>query len=948
MLKLAAGTAGAAAAGWLWSAPAAEASPSPHLATGSSNAGPLDAVVFGDAASESAHGLTTTFSDIVTGGLNQPARVLNPADGFWGGTVGATLACKPKGPTYVTVKLWGSDVDDLLGNRLQLFVDGKQVGHYHLGAVDPLDIASDEARSPGRFYLHTLPLPEEVTAGKESVALEIRSMAPIAGYAQTATQYYKSMQKPTRGIYRLYTHSDPYFSLDDGDVTGTLPVAPVRPSPGREVLDLVMAKVVAQANAEASRTGPQLDVWFLEFLGRAFKMPATKAYGNPAVPGQVASSLDAIYWRSRTDPKIIRDSNQQWMGLGRLGLVLLQLEKDIKPLFDEPIAGSPGVISNPGFELGGTMPSGWRQATWAGSGTASRDTAVFRSGTAAGKITVPTTGVVGLVTNARIPVGTGTYTYATWVKTDGVKAGGAYLDVLFFDAANKLVGGDHKYYAAAGTNDWHPVSASLATPANATQVEIQVRLDGAGTAWFDDLTLQAPAGSALAPILRRNAWATMLLESREYWRQNFPQYTNQAMICAIGLYLADRGLSLLGSADAWGETRARGYIYQSVGLSPWLGPEKADGTPTKPLGGSYFQVSRKGISKELGYAGNYGELQDWISLIFDAVIGIGGIDDQKLRQHLITMAKARMIFRHPAVDSDGYKSARYEAIVGWRDSEYPGRVAYDEGNKWDGHPLKVVSLLKDPELTAYARQSLEDNQFFHILQEGYDMGLQARTYLHFLSAADDYAYVSGAPASSVRLPMMPGQPDFIFSDEENGLLALKNGDEILFASLYWRARWGINRLARLHHISSNGVERSGTVWQNVQFVPDGRTHTEPNWVNWEFGNADMPGIPGGGFAPPGPALQQVFAGQPLPLAASPSDVPVMPVGKESPFAGRAAFYQCEYGPFLIAMNSSADRTYSFTPSAGFGVSVNLATGEMVQQSKELKVAPGTTVVLRRQ
>ena len=947
ILKLVAGTAGAAATGWLWSAPAAQAAPNPRDTTATNKSGALDVLVFGDPASETAHKVTANLSDIVPGGLGQNARVLNPASGFWGGTIAASMACRPKGATYVTIKLWGSDLGEEMG-RLQLFVDGKQVGHYHLGAVDPLDIAGHDARSPGRFFLHTLPLPATATAGKSTVNVEIRSMGSIAGYAQTADTYYQAMKAPTRGIYSLYTHSDPFFNLALDDVVGTRPPETLRPTPGKEILDTVMAKVIAQADSEAGRTVPQLDLWYLEFLARAYDVQASKAYKNPAVPAQVASSMDAIYWRSRTDPKIIRDSTQQWMGLGRLGLVMLQLKEQIVKLLDEPVAGSPGVITNAGFEAGGALPSGWKQTIWTGSGVASRDTTVSRTGGASGKVTVPATGgVVGLGPTARIPVGPGTYSYGTWVKTEGVKTGGAYLDVLFFDAAGKLVGGDNKYYAAAGTNDWHQVTASLATPANATQAEVQVRVDGAGTAWFDDLTLQVPAGSALAPVLRRDAWATMLLESREYWRQNFPQYTNQAMICAIGLYLADRGLSLVGSKNAWGETKAREYIYQSVGLKPWLGPENADGTPKKPLGGSYFQVSKKGISRELGFAGNYGELQDWIALMFDAVIGIGGVDDQKLREHLVTMTKSRMVFRYPAVDSDGYKAVRYEAIVGWRDTEYPGRVAYDEGNKWDGHALKVVALLKDPDLTAYARQSLDDNQFFHILKDGCDMGMQARTFLHFLSAADDYAYVSGAPASKVRLPMMPDQPDFVFSDEENGVLAVKNGNEILYASLYWRARWGVNRLARIHLIGSDGIERSGTVWQNVQFIPDGRTHKEPNWVNWEFGNADMPGIPGGGFAPPGPALEQAFAGQELPLAAAPSDAPTIPVGTESPFAGRADFYECTYGPYLIAMNTSATKFYTVTPSPEFGVAVNLVTGQKVEPNTALQVAPGTTLVLRR-
>lgn len=948
ILKLGAGTAGAAASGWLWNASAAQAAHSPTLNTGASlGSQALDTLVFGNLASETAHGLSGQFSDAVTGGLSQSARVLKPTDagGFWGGTVSATLACRPEGETYVTIKLWGSDIGEDLG-RIQLFVDGKQVGHMHLGAVDPLDIAGHDPRSAGRFYLHTLPLPANLTAGKTSVNLEIRSSGWIAVYAQNAADYYKPMTRPSRGVYRLYTHAEPFFDLAGDDVMGSMPAPQIRSSPGSEVLNKVNTAVIKQANSEANRTAPQLDLWFVEFLARAYSMDSTQAFNNAAVPGQIATSLDGIYWRYLADPKVMTDSNQQWMGLGRAGLVMLMLQDQLQPLYDLPVAGSPGVITNAGFEGGGTMPTGWRQLTFAGSGTATRDTVVKRSGSASAKLSVPASGTIALGPTDRTPIGAGTHTYAGWVKTEGVGNQGAYLDMLFFDATGKLVGGDNKFYATAGTSDWHQVTATLATPAGATRVEVQVRLSGAGTVWFDDLTLVVPEGSTVRPVIRREAWTKMLLDSREYWRQKFPQYTNQAMICAIGLYLANRGLQLLGSASAWDEAKARGYIYQSVGLTPWLGPETADGTPTKPLGSNYRQVSPKGISKELGYAGNYGELQDWLALMYDAVIEIGGMQDDVLRKHIITMAKARMVFRYPAVDNDGNKAVRYEALVGWRDAEYPGKVTYDEGSKWDGHALKLVSLLKDPELTSYARQSLDENQFFNVLDEAYKMGLQARTYLHLSSAAADYAYVSSAPDTGARMPMTTGQPDFVFSDEENGVVAIKNAGDIIFASLYWRARWGINRLARVHFITAEGIERSGTIWERVEYDPDGRTYTEPDWVNWEFGVGDL-AIPGGGFSPPGPGLHQAFAGEPLPLAAAPADVPLQPLGKETPFAGRASFYQCQYGPFLIAMNTTSNKTYSFKPGEDFGESVDVASGKKIPAQRNMKVAPGTTVVLRR-
>ncbi|GGN22927.1 Tat pathway signal protein [Streptomyces fuscichromogenes] len=939
LLKVAAGV---TAAGWLWPGGTAQAAEAGTTASQAATA-PLDTLVLGDSASESAHGLTATLSDVVTGGLEQAARVLNAPEtaAFWGGTLSARLACRPTGATYVTVKLWGSESGAELG-RLQLFAEGEQVGHYHLGAVDPLDIASDDPRSLERFFYHTLPLPLDLTAGKSSVALEVRSMGRIAGYASTADEYYKDMDGPSRTIYRLYTHDEPYFGTAADDVTGALPAPATRTSPGSEIVGTINTRVLAQASAEAARTSAQTELWYLDFLARAYHMSSTGAYQNIAVPPQAARSLDGVYWKYVADSTVITGSTQQWMGLGRAGLVMLGLADDLKPLLDEPVLGSPYGLSNPGFEFGTT---GWKSSTWSGSGTAARDTTVYRTGHASAKITIPGSGTVGYTTSAKLPVDQGTYTYGAWVKTDSTADNGACLDILFYNSSGTLVGTDNKFYASSGTHDWEHVTATLTTPSTATQAAVSIRLSGAGTAWFDDLTMTEPAGSAYTPVTRRSAWAKMLLDSREYWRQNIPQYTNQAIICSIGLYLADRGLSWLGSDDAWGETKARDYLYQAVGLVPWLGPENEDGTPTEPLGGSYYQVTKKGISKELGYAGSYGELQEWLSFVYDAVTVIGGVEDGTLRDHLVKMAKARAVFRYPSVDPDGYRTMRLETMVGWRDTEYPGKVAYDQDAKWDGHALKMAAQIKDPDLTSYAQQSLSEGQAFLSLQGTYEATVSARTNLNLLSTADDYAYISTATGSGAQLPMTAGAPDFVFSDEENGLVAIKHGEEILFASLYWRARWGVNRLARVHHITADGVERSGTVWQDVKYVPDGRAFAEPDWVNWEFSAGDLD-IPAGGFAPPGDTLHQAFAGQVLPLAKAPDDAPERDPGVESPYAGRASFYRCAYGPYLIAMNTTDSRSYTLA-TKGFGAATNLVTGATVSADAELCVKPGTTVVLRR-
>lgn len=947
VLKIAAGL---AVTGWLWQATPAQADtpadvddPTPGQDQGTSSQA-LDEVVFGDSSSETAHSLTATNSSLVTGGLSEAARVLNPPStaGVWGGTLAVTLACDPVKPTYVTIKLWGDEAGLNLG-RLQLFAAGLQIGHYHLGAVDPLDIADTDPVTPGRFFFHTLPLPLELTSGQTSIDLEIRSMGQIGVYGATAAEYWNNMIEPSRTVYRLYTHTTAYLALDSGDAVGTAPVAAVRTSPGSEALTAAMTQVYDQVTAEVNRTSAQLDLWYLDFLARAYRMSSTTAYLSPLVPGQIARSLDGIYADYQTDSTQLTASTQQWEGFGRVGQLMLQFPTELDPLLDEAITGSTNALVNPGFEISsGTLPLGWIPSTWAGSGTMSWDSTEAHTGNYSVKVVAGTGATVGFVPTDRTQIGQGTYEYGAWIKTDSLAGPGAYIDVLFYDATATLVGTDHKYYAATGTNDWAYVSASLATPATATQFQMHLRVAGAGTAWFDDLVLTPPSGTTPA-VTRRTAYASMLQDSREYWRQNFPQYTNQAVICALGIYLADRGLAAIAPAQAWTETKARGYLYQALGLSPWLGPEAADGTPSLPLGGAYLQVTPNGITRELGYAGNYGSIQQWLSMVYEAV-RYAGVTDATLNAQLAKMAKARGYFTYPAQDSDGYRAMRCENVIGWRDCVYPGKIAYDEVVDWDGHPLRLAALLDDPDLTAYAQQEIADNQFYNLIAQDQAQGTSSRVNLNLLSAADDYATVTAATGSGASLPMTAGQPDFVLTDEVNCTVALKHGTEIFYASLYWRARWGINRLARIHHIS-DGIERAATVWCDVEYVPDGRTFDEPDWVDWEFVSAGS-GIPDGGFPPPGPTLHQAFAGQELPLAASPSDMPPRDPGVENPYAGRASFYRCVYGSYLIAMNSSADESYTLVPG-DFGASVDLSTGDAVAADASITVAPMTTVVLYR-
>ncbi|MET7690439.1 Tat pathway signal sequence domain protein [Streptomyces sp. NPDC005483] len=927
----------------------------------------LDIVVFGDSDSEAVHDLTATLSDTVTGGLGQGARVLNPTSpaSYWGGTLKFEVAVCPTGTTYVTVRLWGDDYDDTSEEaasgtnmwRLQLFCEGKQVGYQDQGAVDSLDILDTAPRTPGRFFFHTLPLPEKMTAGKDKVTLEIRAMGRIWSYGQNADQLYYKMTTPSRGIYRLYTHVDPYFVPPKGEVQGTAP-EPTPRTGGEEVLDAIKARVQKDQNNLLTTANPAtLDGWAMQSLAEGYLWSGSPAYQNPQALDRVLQAIDGRYMAWKSDSTVLTGSDQQWQGFGRVGLVLALLWGHLGDRLNAPVTGSPYALTNPGFESGAATPTAWQMPGWAsaGGGIWARDTTVSRSGSASLKLQVGTpTGYSYVASTVRVKIGSGTYTYGAWIKTDGVTGLGAHIDPLFYDANGKLVGSDHKVYASKGTHDWEYVKFVFDTPAGATQMEMHLRLSGPGTAWFDDVTLVAPADTTTpVPPVRKDAYVDMLKSSRDYWRQHFPHYSNQAQICAIGLYQTNRGLRLLAPELALSEDRARDYMYQSIGMVPYLGPEDADGNPTKPLGESYYQVTGAGLTRELGYVGSYGEVIDWLVMMYESVTrGYQGQDAPELLKQMVAMTKARGKFRIPDVDKDHHRISRLETVIGWRNEVYPGEIAYASRTAWDSNPVMSAAVFKDPEIVGWTQEMVADGQLYP------QLGLQAThtwtrvglNALRFLSR--DWPEFQSLASRPARIPAGWDQPDFVLTDEDNGCVAVKNGEELLFASLYFRARQGVNNYARIHHVTRTD-QRSATIRERSGGLTDD-TFTARDWVLWDYAIND-PGashIPPGGFPPPGDTLHQALEGDVYHLAPVPDDVPDPTLGVhfdgvETMLVGRAPFYLCEYGDYLIAMNTSTDKTFTVPARQDFGPARDLATGRIIGAGVRPKLGPLSTLVLFR-
>jgi hypothetical protein len=443
-------------------------------------------------------------------------------------------------------------------------------------------------------------------------------------------------------------------------------------------------------------------------------------------------------------------------------------------------------------------------------------------------------------------------------------------------------------------------------------------------------------------IKRRTAFSGMLQACRDWHRKHRRLYTNQTMISDLyGIYLANRGVAALEPANALPEKEVRRYLYESVGLEPWRDSDPG-GTGAVETGGrnwgvgsNYWQLTAKGLTKELGYVGYYGEVLDWVTTIYEATRPAPGQPgDEGIRAQLIRMARARAFFRRPMLDAEGNRAMRIEAMIGWRDGgHYPGDVAYGERTSWDGSALYSVSATLDAESIGYAQQMFADNQFFALVKERMKEG-GLRVTAGLLGVPDQYELLKAQPPSAHRLPMTPGQPDFVFTDEEDGVVALKRGDEMLYVSLYWRARNAVNFLARVHYITPR-VDRIAVVREETEFEPSGLTYKRPDWINFGFGN-------GGPRYPV--ELHSAHAGEQLPIAKLPEGTRFRP-GDESVYAGKGSFYTLLYGDYLIGMNLSGDKTFGLKPPAGIAEAKELVSGKTIKLEAPIQVAPRSTVVL---
>jgi len=447
------------------------------------------------------------------------------------------------------------------------------------------------------------------------------------------------------------------------------------------------------------------------------------------------------------------------------------------------------------------------------------------------------------------------------------------------------------------------------------------------------LTNNYGAGGNLS---RRQAWGDLLLASRDYGRTNRDSWdlSNQGLIANTSIYWANRGLLDLTNANAFAETNGQRYLREAIGLEPWLGSDLPGGGHSCLHGTNYLMITSKGLSREWGYVATaYGEMQFYAADFYQWTT------NPAFLAQAVKMVRARSCFRRPAMEVSGgnyYQDMEGIALLAWRgadesDSQFATEQAYGDRTGW-ALGLRVAAATMDPNAIGYAKQMLADNQYFNNLTVNTAFYTSIGNQIDsrdVLNAFADYNTVLNAPDSGVRLPMTAGQPDFAWADEDDGLVAIKHNGERLWLSTYWEAGngTGVNGLGRFHDSTTN-FDRYGVLETSPQASFGGSFYVRPNLVDLPYKTVYLP--------PDNPT--NAYTGERLPLAAN------GPLATDDqPFCGKAWFWACRYGNYLIGINRSPSQSFQLRTPADFTSATNLINGQNL--TGPVLVAPQSTVVL---
>ena len=409
---------------------------------------------------------------------------------------------------------------------------------------------------------------------------------------------------------------------------------------------------------------------------------------------------------------------------------------------------------------------------------------------------------------------------------------------------------------------------------------------------------------------RREAYVQMFKGEFDAFHKSRRLYTNQTYFGNSGLYYLNRALLKLQPVAALPEKDARWFVYEFMGLVPF-GPDQSQRRrKLMEAGYPYHVVTDKGLTRELGYVTDYGEMtREFAGVAED-------IGCPVLKERAEQVVRARVHFRCPENTTDGYKTLRKIGVLSHRHHHYPAKGGYK------AHlPLwEELKALRDP----VSKRMCE----LRVQMHGHN--LDSASTLPIEKVKQRLVYKE-MPPSDYRLPFEKNVDDYAWADEENAVFMIHNNDEFIWGSFFmWGARKGYNRKGRLRHATPIND-------RVVDFMADARAHVG------KMGQLSMNMPEGHTYIP---------AERSYTIPPSPPGVDQAETCKQHVDHGRLWFYQANYGDYLIGMNTTSKDAYNASlyeldiPEEHQGkMAKDFISGREVDLSEPVVLGPRSTMVL---
>lgn len=376
-------------------------------------------------------------------------------------------------------------------------------------------------------------------------------------------------------------------------------------------------------------------------------------------------------------------------------------------------------------------------------------------------------------------------------------------------------------------------------------------------------------------------------------------------------YAAYPAIGLRALQEACGVEQYSGAI-GNLSTVPTLGNPAASNR-----GAGYFWMTQKGTSHEPGWVAPdcYGNLgPKMMEMYMMTVHFLGGTGDDRILAKAVQHVKTQSKFTYPFIGASGNRSILANGYICVRNTAIPGETFYSSE--------PVAGISGDADLLGYINQRIADGGWT----------TPASAEFRFTSVQFDFQTIDRLLASSVyqaKVPTTPGEPDFFYADEENGIVTIKHAGEQLFLNFYYRDG-ADNKIVRGNHLSANAQRFLEFVPVKTEFRPSSSVRTRDRRVN---GTASTFGTP-----PDDPENARNGQVEQYPSYDGTSKYDGNRLIKD--------YYFARYGRYLIAMNTRGDApaTIEFPADLVGQPATDLSDQESINLPATLALAGRTTKV----